>query len=139
MMKKITAFIAMAFAAAALFAAKADSYVVDSVKGKVQYEAAPGSWKDVTVSQKISSATVVKTSLNSSLVVSAGEAKATIKAMQNGAIDSLVASSSGTAKSIKKGSIKNDAVASKSEGSSKGVATASSRASEAKEDVEWDE
>ena len=75
MMKKITAFIAMAFAAAALFAAKADSYVVDSVKGKVQYEAAPGSWKDVTVGQKISSATVVKTSLNSSLVVSAGEAK----------------------------------------------------------------
>ncbi|WP_407397526.1 hypothetical protein [Treponema sp.] len=138
MMKKITAFIAMALASAALFAAKADSYVVESVTGKVQYEATPGSWKDVTVGQKISSATVVKTNLNSNLVVSAGEEKTTIKAMQNGAIDALVSAASGTAKTIKKGSLKNGAVAGKTE-TRKGVATASSRASEAKEDVEWDE
>ena len=139
MVKKITVMIAMAFAAVSLFAAKAESYVVDSVSGKVQYEAAPGSWKDVAQGQTITSATVVKTSLNSSLVVSAGDNKVTIKAMQNGALDKLVDAASGTAKTIKKGSIKNDSIASKAEGKSKGVATASSRASEAKEDVEWDE
>lgn len=127
----------MMFAATALFAAKADSYVVESVTGKVQYEAEKGTWKDVVEGQKISSASIVKTSLNSSLVVSSGSTKATIKAMQNGALDKLVSGSTGTAKAIKKGSIKNDAVAEKTSETTKGVATASSRASEAKEDVEW--
>ncbi|MBQ0039425.1 MAG: hypothetical protein KBS64_03235 [Treponema sp.] len=136
-MKKIMSFIAMAFAAVSLFAA--DAYVVDSFKGKVQYEAEPGTWKDVENGQKISSATVVKTALNSTLVVADGSNKITIKAMQNGALDKLVGEASKTAKSIKKGSLKNDSVAAKSDKSSKGQATASSRASEAKAELDWDE
>lgn len=133
-------FLLIVFAAlfsTSLFAANA--YVVESVTGKVTFEAAPGSWKNVEIGQELTDSTVVNTGLNSSLVVSLNGTKVTIKAMQKGALDGL-ASAAGTTKGLKKGpAVAKDTTADASNGSQKGVVTASSRASEAKEDINWDE
>lgn len=122
------------FAAASLFAA--GSYKVERVTGKVTYEA-NGEWKAVAVGQELVAGTNINTALNSSLVVSDGSSSATIKAMQKGAIESL-ASATGS-KGLKKATLSKNNVAKKADGSQSGVATASSRASEAKKDLEWDE
>ena len=122
------------FAAASLFAA--GSYKVERVTGKVTYEA-NGEWKAVAVGQELVAGTNINTALNSSLVVSDGSSSATIKAMQKGAIETL-ASATGS-KGLKKATLSKNNVAKKADGSQSGVATASSRASEAKKDLEWDE
>ena len=137
MNKKGLLFVVFAvFTAFAVFAAP-DSFKVESITGKVQYEATPGTWKDVKVGQELSSSTVVNTSLNSSMVIASGKTKTTIKAMQKGTVASLTqVASSG----IKKGAnVAKSAVGDIAKGAEKGVATASSRASEAKEDIDWDE
>ncbi|MCR5187335.1 MAG: hypothetical protein K6C97_00260 [Treponema sp.] len=124
---------------ASIFAAATDTYKVKKVTGKVTYEATPGNWKNVSVGQELSASTVLNTSLNSSVVIALDDDDITIKAMQKGTVDSLVSASSGVAKKgIKKG-LKTKSVGDEVTGSSKGTATASSRASEAKEDVDWDE
>ena len=123
------------FMSVSMFAA--GSYKVISVTGKVTFEAAPETWKNVAVGQELSASTVLNTSLNSSVVIAKEDgSEITIKAMQKGTIDSLVgvASSQG-----KKGVIKTSSVADDVEVTSKGTATASSRASDAKEDLDWDD
>ncbi len=117
----------------------ASSFKVVSVTGKVTYEAAPETWKNVSVGQELSASTVLNTSLNSSVVLAQEDGtEITIKAMQKGSVDSLLGSAS--AKGIKKtGGIKKSSVDADVEGSSKGTATASSRASEAKADLDWDD
>lgn len=116
----------------------AANYVVESVTGKVTYEATPGTWKAVAVGQELTDATVINTGLNSSLVVTVDGTKVTIKAMQKGALDGL-ASAAGGVKGLKKGpAVAKDTTADATK-TQKGVVTASSRASEAKEDLDWDE
>lgn len=139
MNKKLALFAVLAiFMSASIFAA--GSFKVKSVTGKVTYEATPGNWKNVTVGQELSAATVINTSLNSSVILTADDSEVTIKAMQKGTVDSLAASSSGVAKGgLKKNTLKASSVGDAVSGNSKGTATASSRASEAKEDVDWDE
>lgn len=136
MNKKTIALVILAFfMSVSMFAASA--YKVVSVTGKVTYEAAPGTWKTVTVGQELSASTVLNTSLNSSIVIEQDGNEITIKAMQKGTVDSLVGIAS--TKGIKKsGGIKKSTVGDDVEGSSKGTATASSRASEAKSDLDWD-
>lgn len=113
------------------------SYVVKSVKGKVQYEAAPGKMQDVKVGQTLSASTVVDTGLNSILVLTIDGKDLTIKAKQKGTVEKVaVGGGSGT---LKKGGTVAGKASSSSNGSKSGVNTASSRASEAKEDVDWDE
>lgn len=137
MKKALSIVILSLFVSVSMFAAGA--YKVVSVSGKVTYEAAPGTWKNVSVGQELSASTVINTSLNSNVVIAFDDGnEVTVKAMQKGTVDNLtgVASSKGVKKS---GSIKKSSVAADVEGSSKGTATASSRASEAKSDLEWDE
>ncbi len=141
MNKKSLLVIALGFImSASIFAAATDTFKVKKVTGKVTYEATPGNWANVTVGQELSASTVLNTSLNSSVVVALDDNDITIKAMQKGTVDTLVAASAGTAKAgIKKGGLKTKSVGDEVTGASKGTATASSRASEAKEDVDWDE
>lgn len=124
------------FAATALFAA---GYKVESFTGKVTYESAPGKWVAVEAGQELPASTVIQTGVNSTLVLSLDGAKINIKAMQKGTIENLTAvAASGTG--IKKGSsLKNSAVAADTTKTSKSVVTASSRASKAKEDYNWEE
>ncbi len=135
--KSIVLVVLAFFMSVSMFAA--GSYKVVSVTGKVTYEAAPGTWKNVSVGQELSASTVLNTSLNSDVVIAKEDGgEITIKAMQKGSVDSLVgvASSKGIKKS---GGIKKSSVGADVEGSSKGTATASSRASEAKADLDWDD
>jgi len=122
------------FMSVSMFAA--DSFKVISVTGKVTFEAAPETWKNVSVGQELSASTVLNTSLNSSVVVAKEDGnEITIKAMQKGTVSSLVGVAS--SKGLKKGGLKSSSVADDVEGTSKGTATASSRASEAKADLDW--
>lgn len=134
MKKALSIVILSLFVSISMFAA---GYKVTSITGKVTYEAAPGDWKNVSVGQELSASTVLNTSLNSSLKIELEDGnEITIKAMQKGTVDSLVGVAS---KNSKKTGAKKSAVAAGSNKSTKGTATASSRASEAKSDLEWDE
>lgn len=111
------------------------SYVVKSVKGTVKYEAEGGVKKVVKVGQTLSATTIIDVGLNSTLVLEMDGEEFTVKAMSKGALDKVAI---GNSKGLKKGGavaggVKGDG------GAGKSVSTASSRASEAKEDVEWDE
>ena len=134
MVKKLLVVAFAALISAGVFADS--SYKVEKVTGKVTYEV-NGTWKNVTVGQELPSGTNINTALNSSLVVNNGTSSATIKAMQKGTIDKLAAA--GASKGgLKKASV-NSKIAGKADASKSGVSTASSRASEAKSDLEWDE
>lgn len=134
MIKKLFVIAMASLLSASVFAA--GSYKVEKVTGKVTYEV-NGTWKTVTVGQELASGTNVNTALNSTLVVNDGSASSTIKAMQKGTIDKLAAA--GASKGgLKKASVANDKVAGKANTAQSGVSTASSRASEAKEDLEWE-
>ena len=123
------------FMSVSMFAA--GSYKVISVTGKVTFEAAPETWKNVAVGQELSASTVLNTSLNSSVVIAKEDgSEITIKAMQKGTIDSLVGVASSKGKKVV---IKTSSIADDVEVTSKGTATASSRASDAKEDLDWDD
>lgn len=114
-------------------------YVVESVTGKVQYEAAPDTWKDVTVGMELSGATVVNTGLNSKLVLKKGDLTVTFKPMQKDTVEKLAAAANSGKTGIKKGAAVTKKDIDTSDSKKKAVQTASSRASEAKADLEWDE
>ena len=136
MKKSILLVVLALFMSVSMFAA--GGYKVKAITGKVTFEFAPDNWKNVTVGQELSASTVLNTSLNSSVVIVKDDgSEITIKAMQKGSVDSLlkVASSTG----LKKGGLKTTSIADEVEGTTKGTATASSRASDAKEDLDWDD
>jgi hypothetical protein len=113
----------------------ADSYVVQSVTGKVEKEVSPGKWEAVSVGSNLSAAIMLNTGLNSSLVVKNGDKTVTIKAMQKGTVESLAAAgSSGSVKIGGRISVSNTAV--NARGTSN-TSTASTRASEAVGEYEW--
>ncbi|MBQ2551775.1 MAG: hypothetical protein II563_02865 [Treponema sp.] len=133
--KKIIALVVTALVSAAVFAQ--GSFVVKSVKGTVKYEEKPGVKKAVTVGQVLSSSAVVDVGLNSKLVLEMDGQEYTVNASAKGALDK-VASAKVASGGIKKGgnaagSVKGDG------GTGKSVSTASSRASDAKEDLGWEE
>ena len=115
----------------------ATSYKVESFEGKVIYQLSPTEWKLIENGQELNSSTVIQTSVNSTLIISANGVKFTIKSMQKGSIEKLVEFAI-SKNGIKKGSsLKSSAISSDTNKTSKSVVTASSRASEAKEDFEW--
>lgn len=122
------------FSAASLFAA--GSYKVEKLTGKVTYES-NGEWKAVSAGQELSSDTNISVALNSSLVVNNGSSSVTIKAMQKGTLEKLAATGAGKG-GLKKASVAKN-IAGKANGAQSGVSTASSRASEAKSDLDWAE
>lgn len=137
-MKKLFALISVLFVGTMMFAASG-SYIVDSFEGNVSYESAPGKFAKVKVGQELSASTVINTGLNSSVVLKFEDKSITIKAKQKGTVESLFVAAAPAKGGLKKQSIaKADAVDSAT-GSREGVATASSRASEAKEDFAWEE
>ena len=134
--KSIVLVVLAFFMSVSMFAA--GSYKVVSVTGKVTFEAAPETWKNVAVGQELSASTVLNTSLNSSVVIALDDGnEITIKAMQKGTVDSLVGVASN--KGLKSSKLKSSTIADEVEGTTKGTATASSRASDAKEDLDWDD
>ncbi len=137
-MKKLFALLLVLFTGTMLFAATG-TYVIESFVGNVTYESAPGKFEKVTGGQELSASTVLNTGLNSSVVIKFEGKSITIKAKQKGTVEQLYVAAAPAKGGLKKQSIaKADAVDS-ADGVKEGVATASSRASEAKEDFTWDE
>ena len=137
MKKLFTLFLAL-FVGTMLYAAT-DSYVVDSIVGTVTYEKAPGKFEKVSVGQELSASTVLKTGLNSSVVLKLNDKSVTIKAKQTGSAESLFGAAGPAKGGLKRQSIVKAGDAEIADVNREGVATASSRASEAKEDFTWDE
>ena len=135
-MKKNVFMIAMILAGLFAFA---ENFKVKSVSGNVTYVDAKGKTVDIKEGMAIDSDVNVSTGLNSTLVVNHEGKDFSIKPMKKGKISELCA----TGKS--KGGVKIGSKVTKSDiaqaagKSSKGAATASSRASEAKSDVLWEE
>ena len=138
-MKKLLVLLSVLFAGTMLFAAGNVSYVVDSIVGNVTYESAPGKFEKVTVGQELSASTVLNTGLNSSIVLVSNGKKITIKAKQKGTVESLFLAAASTKGGLKMQSIAKASAEDSATGKREGVSTASSRASEAKEDFNWDE
>ena len=136
-MKKLFALLLVLFTGTMLFAAT-NSYVVKAVVGTVEYEVAPGKFAAVSIGQELSASTVLKTKLNSSVDIEFEGKVITIKAKQNGTVESLYVAAAPAKGGLKKQTIaKTDAV--DTDGVREGTKTASSRASEAKEDFTWEE
>jgi hypothetical protein len=140
-MKKIFAIIFAMVMASAVFAEarSIETYTVTEVTGTVRYESAKGVYEEVKVGIELTPSTVIKTNLNSKLTVLFKGVEYKIPPKQSGQLDMLcIAFSPNIRKGLKKQTIaKSDAV--DTEGVREGVATASARASEAKEDFTWDE
>lgn len=136
--KKSLLLVLSLFVSAYMFAA-GPVYKIESVSGKVTYEAKPGKWTAVKPGQELSASTVINTGVNSTLVITTDNTSYTIKAMQVGTVQSLLPTAGGVAtlKLQKKPVASN--IAGAAEGGSKGTATASDRAAEAKEDIAWDD
>jgi hypothetical protein len=115
----------------------ADSYVVQSVTGKVEREVSPGKWEAVTAGTALTGATVINTGINSTLVLKTGDRTVTVPAMKKGAIET-VAAAGGNA-GIRIGGKVSDGGAAVTARGTVSTSTASTRASEAAGDLEWAE
>lgn len=136
-MKKISTFIFISIFAS-LFAFS-NEYSVKSVIGKVKYESSPDEWQLITEGQTLTDMTVISTGLNSLLVLSSDSGDIKIKAMQQGSVQELSTGGKKIGGLKKSKKINTSAVAQTSYAEKHGIATASSRASEAKNDLEWDD
>jgi hypothetical protein len=118
----------------------ATEYVVQSVSGTVEIEASAGKWESLAVGTKLAPAAVVNTGVNSTLVVKLGDKVITIKAMQKGTIEKLSSVVTSSKTGIKLGSKASTTDVTADAGQSRtNVSTASTRASDATKDLEWEE
>jgi hypothetical protein len=67
-----------------------ERFTVQSVAGNVEREVSSGKWEAVKAGDALTADTVIRTRLNSSLVVRMGEGSVTVGAMQRGVLNDLV-------------------------------------------------
>lgn len=136
-MKKIFAIIFAIVMASAVFA---ESYKVVEFAGPVKYESAKGTYEEIKIGQEFMPSTQIKVPLNSSLIIEFNGKQYSIPAKNNGPIDELCAKfPPNERKGLKKYTIAKSDKIDNATGKREGVSTASARASEAKEDLTWDE
>lgn len=137
-MKKALSLLTVLFCiCCAAFAEKKVGYSVTKVTGVVTYEVSAGNWADVKAGMILEEDANVNVGLNSTLVVELDGKSFTVKPMKKGLIADLTAANK---TGVKVGSkVKKSDIVEDSAKSTKGTATASSRASEAKSDLDWDE
>lgn len=124
---------------ATLFAqTAAQEYTVQTVTGIVTQEVSAGKWEAVTAGKKLAPSAVINTGLNSTLILKGGDSTVTIRAMQKGTVASLVSASAAGTTGIKLGAtITESKVNTDNAQGRTNISTASTRASDATEDVEW--
>lgn len=117
------------------FSLFADEYVVKSVVGKVTVNGCP-----VEVGQVFQDMDLLNVGVQSNVELVVGDQHLIIKAMSKGTVKDLWIKAHPFKGGLKKQTIvKASNIAPPVESTRKGVATAASRASEAKEDFDWDE
>lgn len=131
-MKRFLAFILALTFTGIVFAT---DYTVKSVVGKVTVNGCP-----VEVGQVFQDEDLLNVGVQSSVELIVGNQHLTINPMSKGTVKELWTKAHPSKGGLKKQTIaKASHIAPPSEGTRKGVATAASRASEAKEDFDWDE
>lgn len=143
-MKKIISIVLVLGILAGTFALYAETasqdFTVQSVNGKVEREVSAGKWEAVTKDMKLAPSAVVNTGLNSNLVLKQGDKIITIKAMQKGTVEKLTSAIASKKAGIKIGAKAAESNAAEDVGPGRtNVSTASTRASDATEDLEWEE
>lgn len=137
----IVLFLSALFSSVAVFAETASQdIIVQTVTGKVEREVSAGKWEAVTKGMKLAPSTVINTGLNSSLVLLLGERVVTVKAMQKGTVEKLTSGVASAKGGIKLGAkaATSDVTADSDQGRTN-ISTASTRASDAKKDLDWSE
>jgi hypothetical protein len=114
-----------------------DTYIVQSVAGKVEREVSPGKWEAVTSGMTLTGATVINTGINSVLVLKNDSQSVTVPAMKKGPLETLATTGGGAG--IRIGGRVSGSNTSVSARGAVSTSTASTRASEAAEDLEWAE
>lgn len=138
-MKKVfLVIVILILAGTALFAEKKSTYKIENIVGKATYEVSNGEWVDLKVGTVLAAEANISVGLNSTVTVSLDGKSVTIKPMKKGKIDDLF-TASGSMSGVKVGSLVTSSDIADAAATKKATVTASSRASEAKADVEWDE
>lgn len=137
-MKKIFSFLVTLLFAGILFA---DTYKVENVKGKVFRLDGLGNQIKIEKNEVLNSNTILKIGISSELTLSCNGVKVLSKTPVNAIpIDDWFVKNRALKGGLKKATVvKASEVAPDVEKSRPGVATAASRASDAKEDFDWDE
>lgn len=137
-MKKIFSFLVILLFTGILFA---DTYKVESVKGKVFRLDGLGNQVKIEKNDLLESETILKIGVSSELILSCNGVKTLSKTPEHAIpIDDWFVKNRTPKGKLKKASVvKVSNVAPDVEKSRSGVATAASRASDAKEDFTWDE
>jgi hypothetical protein len=107
--------------------------MVQSVAGNVEREVSSGRWEAVKAGDVLTADTVIRTRLNSGLVIRMGERSSTVGAMQRGVLNDLVrgGSASGSAAGVRiEGNVAETDTTRRSSGGG-ASSTAAARASEA--------
>jgi hypothetical protein len=115
----------------------ADSYTVQSVTGKVEREVAPGKWEEIKAGASLTAATVVKTAINSKLVLKNGDKTFDVPAMKRGAVETFVEANVATG--VRIGGKVYESDTSAAVRGTANISTASARASDAAGDYQWEE
>lgn len=125
-MKKLIISFLIMFSMFSLFA---EDYEVLTVIGKVSYEKA-GKWKNVKVGEKISDNCNFNIEENSSITFDVNEKRITLRGPRSNVLAVLLKEKNTVKKSTANTSVKKGSTVDTTKKASKGVATASSRASE---------
>lgn len=125
-MKKLILSILILFTTLSLYG---ESYEVLTVIGKVSYEKA-GKWKSVKIGDKISDELNFKVEENSSVTFNVNEKRVTLRGPCSNILANLLKEKKSVKKSAANTSVKKGSTVDTTKKASKGVATASSRASD---------
>lgn len=116
-----------------------DTFVIKSIVGKATYEIELGKFEQLKEGQELFGSVIIKPGLNSIVKISVDGEEFEIKLNNKKYPISYFYNESKTRKGLKVQSIAKADAIDNADGVREGVATASSRASEAKEDYTWDE
>jgi hypothetical protein len=111
---------------------------VKDVVGNVQWESSPGVWEKLEPGMALDLTISVNTGLNSSLIIKRGDELITIRAMKRGMLQDLITTQTSSRGGIRLGGrlAESDINTDADQGRSN-ISTASTRASDATEDLEW--
>lgn len=138
-MKKLF-FIILLGAVLCVSALTAQDITIESVKGTVKFEKSLGVWETLKEDSELTIDTVINTGLNSTLELMLDDEVFIISAMQRGTIKDLREKYLASMGGIKLGgSIKTGSLSTETGQNRTNISTASTRASEAKDDIEWAE
>lgn len=121
----------------AVFAISAQEISVEEVTGVVKVEVTPGNWEMITAETALRMNSRINTGLNSSLVLNLNGELVTLKAMQKGTVEELAAASQQSGGITLGGSLNKGSLDISGGQGRSNISTASTRASDAKEDLEW--